>query len=173
MINKSVEKAINVQIKKEDYSSRLYLQMASWCEVNGLGGAANFLYAQAEEEREHMLKFVHYLNDRGGFALMMELEQPPYEFKNVVDIFEQVMKHEEYITDSINEVYEVTLNEKDYTTGSFLQWFINEQIEEESTMRGILDKIQLVGNDKAGYFHIDKELEAMAAARPESGTAVE
>jgi len=168
MIKANVEIAINEQIKKEEYSSRLYLQMATWCEVNGLGGAANFLYAQAEEERTHMLKFVHYLNDRGGHAKMMDLEQPPYEYKNISDIFEQVMKHEEFITESINEVYEVTLNEKDYTTGNFLQWFINEQIEEESTMRSILDKLQLVGNDKAGHFHIDKELEAMAAARPEA-----
>lgn len=166
MIKKNVEKAVNEQIKKEEFSSRLYLQMASWCEVNGFKGAADFLYAQAEEERLHMLKFVHYLNDRGGHAKMMSMEQPPFEFKNITDIFEQVMKHEEFITASINDVYEVTLNEKDYTSGSFLQWFINEQIEEESTMSNILDKIRLVGDDKAGYFHIDKELEAMAAARP-------
>ena len=171
MIKENVEKSINEQIKKEEFSSRLYLQMASWCEVNGFKGAADFLYAQAEEEREHMLKFVHYLNDRGGHAKMMVMEQPPYEFKDITDIFEQVMKHEEYITESINEVYEVTLNAKDYTSGNFLQWFINEQIEEESTMSTILDKIHLVGSDKAGFFHIDKELEAMAAARPESNTA--
>jgi ferritin len=168
MIKPNVETAINEQIKKEEYSSRLYLQMACWCEVNGFGGAANFLYAQTDEERDHMLKFVHYLNDRGGHSKLETLDQPPYEYKSLTDIFEQVMKHEEYITESINEVYEVTLNEKDYTSGNFLQWFINEQIEEESTMRTILDKIRLVGNDKAGYFHIDKELEAMAVARPET-----
>lgn len=168
MISKNVEKAINAQILKEEYSSRLYLQMAIWCETNGLAGAANFLYAQAEEEREHMLKFVHYLNDRGGVSLLEDVEKPPYEFKNITDVFTQVMAHEEYITASINEVYEVTLNEKDYTSGNFMQWFINEQIEEESTMSTILDKINLVGDDKAGFFHIDKELEAMAAARPET-----
>lgn len=166
MIKENIENVINEQIKKEEYSSRLYLQMASWCEVNGFKGAADFLYAQADEEREHMLKFVHYLNDRGGHAKMMDIEQPPYEFKNVTDIFEQVMEHEIFITNSINEVYEVTLKERDHTSGTFLQWFINEQIEEESTMSAILDKIKLVGDDKAGYFHIDKELEAMAAARP-------
>ncbi len=166
MIKENVENAINEQIKKEEYSSRLYLQMASWCEVNGFKGAADFLYAQADEERVHMLKFVHYLNDRGGHAKMMEIEQPPYEFKNITDIFEQVMEHEVFITNSINEVYEVTLNERDHTSGTFLQWFINEQIEEESTMSTILDKIKLIGDDKAGFFHIDKELESMAAARP-------
>ena len=113
MISKNVEKAINEQILKEEYSSRLYLQMASWCEVNGFSGAANFIYAQAEEEREHMLKFIHYLNDRGGHSLLKDIEKPPYEYKDITDIFEQVMKHEQFITASINEVYEVTLNEKD------------------------------------------------------------
>ena len=170
MISKNVENAINEQILKEEYSSRIYLQMAIWCETNGLSGAANFLYAQAEEEREHMLKFVHYLNDRGGVSMLKPVDQPPHEFKDVKDVFDQVLAHEQYITKSINEVYEVTLNEKDYTSGNFLQWFINEQIEEESTMSTIVDKINLVGNDKAGYFHIDKELEAMAAARPETMT---
>ena len=173
MIKKNIENAINEQIKKEEHSSRLYLQMASWCEVHGFKGAADFLYAQADEEREHMLKLIHYLNDRGGHAKMMQLEEPTCEFKNITDIFEQVMEHEVYITQAINEVYEVTLNEKDYTSGNFLQWFINEQIEEESTMSTILDKIRLVGDDKAGYFHIDKELEAMAAARPDANTVAE
>lgn len=167
MINKNVENAINEQIKKEEYSSRLYLQMATWCEVNGFSGAAKFLYAQTEEERMHMLKFVHYLSDRGGQSIMQQIDKPPFEFKSLTDIFEQVFAHEQFITASINEVYEVTLNERDYTSGSFLQWFITEQIEEESTMSTILDKIHLVGNDKAGYFHIDKELESMAAARPD------
>lgn len=170
MISKNVENAINAQILKEEFSSRLYLQMASWCEVNGFSGAANFLYAQAEEEREHMLKFVHYLNDRSGYSLLKTIEKPAYEFKDIRDIFEQVMKHEQFITASINEVYEVTLNEKDYTSGTFLQWFINEQIEEESTMSTIIDKIHMVGNDKAGYFHIDKELEAMTVARQAAST---
>lgn len=169
MVKKNVESAINEQIKREEFSSRLYLSMAIWCEANGFPGAAAFLYRQSDEERMHQLKFVHYVNDRGGVAALMALDQPVAKFDSLLDVFQQVMKHEEYITASINDLYEVTLQEKDYTTGNFLQWYINEQIEEESTMKTILDKISLVGNDKAGMFHIDKELEAMTAA---SGTPV-
>jgi len=164
MMNKNVEAAINEQIRREEFSSRLYLSMAIWCEANGFPGAAAFLYRQTDEERMHQLKFVHYVNDRGGKAALMALDKPVADFTSLLDVFQQVMKHEEYITASINELYGVTLEQKDYTTGNFLQWYINEQIEEEKTMSTILDKIRLVGEDKAGMFHIDKELSAMAAA---------
>lgn len=166
MLNKKVETAINEQIKKEEFSSRLYLSMAIWCEVNGFPGAAAFLYRQSDEERMHQLKLVHYVNDRSGEAALMALEKPEASFKSLLDVFKEVMKHEQYITASINDLYGITLDEKDYTTGNFLQWYINEQIEEESTMSKILDKISLVGADKAGMFHIDKELEAMTAVAP-------
>ena len=166
MIKKTVESAINEQIKREEFSSRLYLSMAIWCESNGYPGAAAFLYRQADEERMHQLKLVHYVNDRGGKAALMALTSPESHFDNLSHVFKQVMEHEQYITASINDLYEVTLNEKDYTTGNFLQWYINEQIEEESTMATILDKINLVGTEKGGMFHLDKELGSMAAAAP-------
>lgn len=165
MISKKVEEAINVQIKNEEHSSRIYMAMASWCETNGYRGAADFLYKQSDEERMHMLKFIKYLNDRGGYAVLAGLELPASEYKSLRDVFDHVLSHEEFITASINQLYEVSLNEKDYTTGNFLQWYINEQIEEESTVNGILDRMKLLGDDKAGMFHIDKELENMAAAK--------
>ncbi len=167
-----IEEAINEQIKREEHSSRLYLQMATWCEVNGFPGAAAFLYEQADEERMHMLKFVHYLNDRNGHARMQSLEAPQSGYNSLKDMFEKVLEHEEYITASINEIYGLTLEEKDYTTGNFLQWFITEQIEEESSMRSILDKIRLAGDGQGGgLFHIDKELGTIAAARTAAGEA--
>lgn len=169
-MNPKVEAAINEQIKKEEHSSRLYLAMAIWCEVNGYPGAAAFLYEHTDEERMHQMKFVHYVNDRGGKAALYDLEQPESEYKSLLDVFEQVLEHEVYITESINNLYGLTVEEKDYTTGNFLQWYITEQIEEESLMRTILDKISLVGADKSGMFHIDKELEGMATATP--GAAV-
>ncbi len=172
MINPKVEAALNEQIKKEEHSARLYLSMAIWCEVNGYPGAATFLYDHTDEESMHQMKFVHYLNDRGGKATLSELEQPESNYKSLLDVFKQVMQHEEYITASINDLYGLTVEEKDYTTGNFLQWYITEQIEEESLMRTILDKISLVGNDKAGMFHIDKELEAMVKSK-RTATAVE
>ncbi len=171
MLKKTVETAINEQIRREEYSSRLYLAMAIWCETNGFPGAAAFLYRQTEEERFHQLKFIHYVNDRGGKACLFALEQPESDYSSLLDIFKRVMVHEEFVSASINELYEVTLNEKDYTTGNFIQWFITEQIEEESTMKTILDKISLVGEDKAGMFHIDKELAAMTAAAPTPGAS--
>ncbi len=164
MINTNVQTAVNEQIKKEEFSSRLYLSMAIWCEANGYPGAAKFLYGHADEERIHMMKFVHYVNERGGQAALMDIEKPKAEFSSLLELFEEILEHEIYITNAINELYEVTANEKDYTTMNFLQWFITEQVEEESLFSTVLDKIKLVGKDKAGMFHIDKELDGMTAA---------
>jgi len=171
MMNKNVEKSINEQIKREEFSSRLYLAMAIWCESNGFPGAAGFLYKHADEERIHMLKLVHFVADRGGKAKLMPMDPPEQNYKSLLEVFKEIMKHEEYITASINELYGVALKENEYTTANFLQWYINEQVEEEKLFSTILDKISLVGADKAGMFHIDKELEGMAASKtvPEAG----
>lgn len=165
MITKNVEKAINEQIKREEHSSRIYLAMASWAERNGYPGAANWLYVQTEEERIHMLKLVHYLNDRGGTAIIPALEAPGGKFKSLSDVFEEVLRHEEYISGSINDLYAICTKEKDFTTANYLQWYITEQIEEESTVRSILDQIRLAGTEKGGLFLMDKEFAAMATAK--------
>ena len=165
MISKNVEKAINEQIKREEHSSRIYLSMASWAERNGYPGAANWLYVQTEEERIHMLKLVHYLNDRGGTAVIPALEAPEAKFKSLTDVFQQVLKHEEYISASINDLYATCTKEKDFTSANYLQWYITEQVEEESTVRSILDQIKLAGGDKGGLFMMDKEFAAMAVAK--------
>jgi ferritin len=165
MISKTVEKAINEQIKREENSSRIYLSMASWSERNGFPGAANWLYVQTEEERIHMLKLVHYLNDRGGIAVIPVLEAPIAKFNSLLDVFQLVLKHEEFISDSINQLYAVCVKEKDFTTANYLQWYINEQIEEEKTVRSILDQIKLAGPDKGGLFLMDKEFSTMATAK--------
>lgn len=162
-MNKKIESAINDQIKKEEFSSRLYLSMAIWCETNGYPGASAFLYKHTEEERMHQMKMIHYLNERGGKSQLYDLEKPTSEFQSLQDVFARVLEHEKFITGSINNLYGLTMDEKDYTTGNFLQWYITEQMEEESLMSTILDKIELVGKDKAGMFHIDKELETMAS----------
>jgi ferritin len=161
-MNPKVESALNDQILKEEYSSRLYLAMAIWSEVNGYPGAATFLYEHADEERSHMMKLVRFDNDRGGKAELKNVEAPPGDYKSLLDIFSQIMEHEVYITDSINKLYGITVEEKDYTTGNFLQWYITEQVEEESLFNTVLDKIKLVGPDKSGLFHIDKELDSMS-----------
>lgn len=165
MITKIVEKAINEQILREEHSSRIYLSMASWAERSGFSGASAWLYVQAEEERIHMLKLVHYLNDRGGTVVIPALQAPGSKFKSLLDVFQQVLKHEEYISGSINDLYAVCVKEKDYTTGNYLQWYITEQVEEESTVRQIIDQIRMAGTEQGGLFLMDKELAARAARK--------
>jgi ferritin len=166
-MKKMIEEALNAQIEKEEYSSRFYLAGAIWCETNGFPGAAKFLYEHSEEERMHMMKLIHYVNDRGGVSKLASMKEPPQQFNSLEELFVKIKDHEVYITESINELYGLTVEQKDYTTGNFLQWFIAEQIEEESLFNNILDKIKLVGDSKTSLFMIDKELESLAAAHTE------
>jgi ferritin len=108
---------------------------------------------------------VHYLNDRGGTAIIPALEAPEAKFKSLLDVFQHVLKHEEYISASINDLFAICTKEKDFTSANYLQWYITEQIEEESTVRGILDQIKLAGPDKGGLFLMDKEFASLAVAK--------
>lgn len=155
MLKSKVEDILNEQIRKEFYSSNLYLSMASWAEKNGFAGIAGWMYAQADEERLHMLKLMKYINDRNGHALVSEVEKPPVEHGTVKEMFEAVLKHEEFISDAINEIVGVTLEEKDFTTHNWIQWFVNEQIEEEASVRTILDKLNMVGSESIYLFDRD------------------
>lgn len=166
MLAKNVEEALINQIQLEEQSSRIYMAMASWCEVNGYPGAATYLYTHSDEERDHMTKLIKYVNDKGGHAALQPLEMPDSKYENLLDVFEKILKHEEFVTESINKLFEIAFNSKDFTTSQFLQWYIEEQIEEESTFKGILDKFRLAGNQTGGLFHLDKELDTLAAAPP-------
>ncbi len=164
MLSKKVEKALNKQIKIEAESSQFYLAMASWSETQGFNGTAAFLYAHSDEERFHMLKLVKFVNERGGHAITPALEQPPKEFNSLNTIFKNLLEHEMAVTQSINEVVDVCLQEKDYTTHNFMQWYVAEQIEEESLARTIMDKINMIGSDKGGLYLFDRDLETMAGS---------
>lgn len=155
MLNKKVEKILIEQVEKEGYSSSLYLAMASWAEVNGLAGIAGWLYAQSDEERMHMLKIVKFVNERGGKAVIPAFKQPGKEYTAVKKMFEEVLKHEQYISASINEIVAVCMAEKDYTTLNWIQWFVNEQIEEETNATTILDKLNLMGDKNLYVFDRD------------------
>lgn len=163
MLKPKVEEILVQQIGKEIYSSNLYLSMASWADRSGLEGTANWLYAQAEEEKIHMLKFVKYINDRGGRAIIGSVEAPESEFKNIHELFKKVLEHEEMITDSINEIVGTTISEKDFTTHQWIQWFVTEQIEEEKSVRSIIDKLSLLG-ENGNLYHFDKDVFALRAA---------
>ena len=158
MLSKAIAKSLNDQISLELESSQYYLAMASWCEVNGFNGTSVFLYKQSDEERMHMLKLFHYINDRGGYALVPQIKNPNKDFESISKIFEQVLNHEVQVTQEINNLVDECLKEKDYTTHNFLQWYVAEQIEEEKQARTILDKLKIIGNDKGGLYLFDRDM---------------
>ncbi|OBX24419.1 MULTISPECIES: ferritin [Bizionia] len=161
MVSKKIENALNEQIRVEAESSQIYLAMACWAEVKGLEGVANFMYSQSQEERDHMLKLIKFVNERGGHAHVSELKAPNVTFKSFQEMFEKLYEHEVYVSESINELVHISLQEKDYATHNFLQWYVAEQIEEEAMARTILDKINLIGNDKGGLYLFDRDIEQL------------
>lgn len=170
-MNKRIEEILNKQIVAEAVSSQLYLAMASWAESSGINGTAGFLYLHSDEEREHMLKLVRFINERGGRALIPSIEVPRQEFNSLTDIFTLLLEHEIKVTNMINEIVFVCLEEKDYSTHNFMQWFVAEQLEEEALARNILDKLKMIGSDKAGLYLFDRDLETLQNANP-GGTEV-
>lgn len=159
MVSKNIEDALNNQIKIEAESSQIYLAMACWAEVKGLEGVAGFMYDQSNEERDHMLKLIKFVNERGGHAQISELKAPNVTFKSFKDMFEMLFDHEVFVSKSINDLVHITLQEKDYATHNFLQWYVSEQIEEEAMARTILDKINLIGDDKGGLYLFDRDIQ--------------
>ncbi|MFO7669413.1 MAG: ferritin [Bacteroidales bacterium] len=155
MLPKKVEDILNEQILREDYSSQLYLAMASWAENKGFEGISGWLYAQAEEERIHMLKMLRYINNRSGVAVIPGIKEPPKDFGDIFSLFDQVLAHEKFISGSINAIIAVCITENDFTTQNWIQWFVNEQIEEEASVKGIIDKLNLVGKNNLYIFDRD------------------
>lgn len=159
MLSKPIQDALNKQVQMEAESSQAYLAMASWSEIQpGLQGVTDFFYQQSDEERSHMLKLIRFINERGGFALTPALEQPIVTFKSIKNVFDEFLKHELKVSSSINELVHLSLTEKDYATHNFLQWYVNEQMEEERVARTLTDKLQLVGDDKGGLYLFDRDI---------------
>lgn len=165
MLSKNIEIALNKQIRIEAESSQTYLSMACWAEIQGLEGVANFMYAQSDEERLHMLKLIKYVNERGGQSIITDLKAPKTAFGNFKEMFEELYKHELFVSDSINELVHITFAEKDYATHNFLQWYVAEQIEEEAQAKNILDKISLIGDDKGGLYLFDRDIQQLSTVK--------
>ncbi len=161
MLKANVEKVLNEQICIEFTASHLYLAMASWADKEGLEGTAKFLYAHSDEEREHALKLYHYVNDRGGHALTPALEAPQRNYDSIKSVFEAILEHEKYVSEKINDMVGVCLKEHDYTTNQFLQWYVEEQVEEESLFGTLLDKLHMLEGHKGINYLFDKELEEL------------
>lgn len=162
MLSSSMLEKLNSQINLEFYSSNMYLQMSAWAESKGFEGCAAFLMTHADEEMEHMKRLFTYVNETGSMARIGTIEAPLEEFESLKDLFEKVYEHECLITNKINELAHTAFSNQDYSTFNFLQWYVAEQHEEEKLFKGILDKIEIIGEDGKGLFFIDKEIGQMA-----------
>ncbi len=163
MLSKKMIALLNKQIELEGQASHVYLAMGSWAEVQGYDGISKFLYHHSDEERMHMLKLFHFINERGGHAMAPTLKSVPNEYKSVNEVFELLLKHEVKVSNEINNLVDACLKEKDFATHNFLQWYVAEQIEEERLARTVLDKLKLIGNDKGGLYLFDRDLLTMAS----------
>jgi ferritin len=168
-ISASLVKALNNQISMEANAANAYLSAASWCEVTGYDGAANFFHSQAEEEHQHMLKFVNFVNGQCLGAIIPGVKQPPKTYKSLESICKTALSNEQAVTKAINHMVDLAQKDKDHNTFTFLQFFVNEQIEEEQQFENLLQKFNLLGRDKLAIYEIDKLLAGMATA-PTSDT---
>ncbi|AKB26853.1 Ferritin-like protein 2 [Methanosarcina siciliae T4/M] len=158
MLNEKMEEALNEQINRELYSSYLYLSMAAYSSSIGLPGFAHWFKVQVKEETIHGMKIFNYVNMQGRRVRLKEIKEPPMEFGTPMEMFQKTLQHEQFITRSINDLVELALSEKDETTASFLQWYVEEQVEEEENDNEIIDKLKIVGENKDALSALDAEL---------------
>ena len=158
MQNEKMIQAINDQVNKEFFSAYFYLAMQAYFSSLNLDGFANYFRVQIQEERDHALGFFNYLNKIGGKIILTEIKEPKNEFSSPQEVFELALKHEQFITQSIYELMDISREIKDHTTEIFLQWYITEQVEEEENMGRVLNKLKLIKEDGAGLFMLDSEL---------------
>lgn len=157
-LTEEIESALNEQIKREAHASSTYLAMASWCDRNGFDYSADYFYEQAEEERAHMLKIFKYVSDLGGNAISPEVVNIQQDFESFRTVFELALENEIAVTQAINKIVGKCHQMNDFTTVSFLQWFLQEQIEEEYIARRALELFDVIGEEGIGQFTIDKQI---------------
>ena len=158
MLNKKIEAAFNEQMNAEMYSAYLYLSMSAYFESTGMAGFANWMRIQAQEEMVHAMKFFDHISERGGRVTLKVIDGPETEWKSAVAAFEHVYEHEQKVTALISGLVDLAIEEKDHASRSFLQWFVDEQVEEEDSASTVLDRLKLVGDSGDGLFMIDREL---------------
>lgn len=164
MLSKRMQEALNEQIKIEGQSSMIYLAMASWAEIQpGIDNVTSFFYQHSDEERMHMLKLIKFVNERGGFAMVPAFEQPTLTYPSLIHAFKELLNHEVHVSESINNLVDIALQEKDYASHNFLQWYVAEQIEEEALARTLNDKLEMIGDEKAGLYLFDKDILTVSA----------
>jgi ferritin len=158
VLSKTMNTALNEQIKWELYSGYLYLAMSAHLNHIGLSGFSTWMRFQALEELLHAMKFYDFVNERGGSVELLAVDAPPSEWKSPLELFEQTLEHEQQVTRRINALVDTAMAERDHATNIFLQWFVTEQVEEEDNVGDIVNKLKLVGNGGEGLFMLDKEM---------------
>jgi ferritin len=171
MISKKMVQALNKQVNNEIYSAYLYLSMSSFTNYIGLKGAANWFMVQYQEEMVHAMKIYDYVNSQGNHVQLAAISAPPAEFGTLLSMFEQTLKHEQFITNCINELMDLAVKEKDHATQIFLQWFVTEQIEEEGNDNDIIARLKLVGDSPQGLMMVDRDLAARVFTPPAATAA--
>jgi ferritin len=158
MLGKTIQDAMNEQIKNEFYSAYQYLSMAAYCESMNLPGFAHWMRAQSQEETEHAMKFYDFILDRGGRVVLQAVEQPVVEFGSPLEVFERALEHERKVTAMINDLYGLAIRENDYASQTFLQWFVTEQVEEEKNTGDVVETLKMIGDKSEALFLLDREL---------------
>jgi ferritin len=158
MLSETIQQALNKQITYEFSASHAYMAMSAYFEALNLGGFAHWFRVQSEEEREHAERIFDYVNDRGGRVTLSAIPEPQNEFSSPLDALEQALQHERNVTAAINDIYALAVREMDYATQSMLQWFVDEQVEEEKSADEIIQRLKLVGGDGTGLLMLDRQL---------------
>jgi ferritin len=168
MMSKTMQDALNEQMKQEFYSSYLYLSMSAYCDRANLPGLARWMRGQAQEETKHAMKIFDHVLDRGGKVELRELGRPPADFASPREVFDQAHQHEQQVTASINKVYGLAVDERDFASTVFLDWFVQEQVEEEKTSGLLAEQFRMVGEDRPGLLMLDRELGQRRGATAEA-----
>ncbi len=169
MISEEMQKALYQQLNDEFYSAYLYLAMSAYCAHIDFNGAANWLKMQYEEEQMHATRIYNYLIEQGAHVVLEDISKPPSEFGTILEVFQKSLAHEQAMTTKLNNLSDHALKEKDHATYNLLQWFVNEQVEEEATVGEIISKLKLVKEDGYGLLMVDNELNSRTAPPPVPG----
>ena len=167
MLKKKIQKALNAQINAEMYSAYLYLSMESYFQSISLGGFASWMRGQVQEELMHSMKFYDFVNERGGRVTLESIGKPETSWKTPLTAFEHILRHEQMVTELINDLVDLAIQEKDHATKIFLQWFVTEQVEEEASVGEVVDKLKLIKDNSSGLFLLDAEMSKRVFTLPQ------
>lgn len=158
MLNEKIQDAFNKQLNMELYSGYIYLSMSAHFGSQNLGGMANWMRIQAHEELMHAMRFYNFINERGGRVILAQVDEPKTDWNSALDAFEDALKHEQLVTSLIHGLVDLAVSEKDHAANNFLQWFVEEQVEEENSVQTVVDKLRLVGDNGVALLTLDGEL---------------